>query len=69
MSLLSDFSRSKAAVVSLRLVGSVAGNFPDKCPGLPKTGISARLAHAEDDDADDRLDEDLHRSHRLNWAR
>ena len=39
---------------SLHLVRSVAGNFLDKAPGVPKAGISAMLAHA-DDETDDRL--------------
>ena len=39
---------------SLHLVRSVAGNFLDKTPGVPKAGISAMLAHA-DEETDDRL--------------
>jgi hypothetical protein len=39
---------------SLHLVRSVAGNFLDNAPGVPKTGISAMLAHA-DEETDDRL--------------
>ena len=39
---------------SLHLVRSVAGNFLDNCPGVPKAGISAMLAHA-DEETDDRL--------------
>jgi hypothetical protein len=39
---------------SLHLVRSVAGNFLDNCEGVPKSGISAMLAHA-DDEKDDRL--------------
>ena len=30
------------------------GNFLDNCPGVPKAGISAMLAHA-DEETDDRL--------------
>jgi hypothetical protein len=40
---------------SLHLVRSVAGNYLDAAPGVPKAGISAMLAHADDDDVDDRL--------------
>jgi hypothetical protein len=39
---------------SLHLVRSVAGNFLDNAPGVPKAGISAMLAHA-DEETDDRL--------------
>jgi hypothetical protein len=39
---------------SLHLVRSVAGNFLDNAPGVPKAGISAMLAHA-DEEKDDRL--------------
>jgi hypothetical protein len=39
---------------SLHLVRSVAGNFLDNCTGVPKSGISAMLAHA-DEEKDDRL--------------
>lgn len=39
---------------SLHLVRSVAGNFLDAAPGVPKSGISAMLAHA-DEAVDDRL--------------
>ena len=40
---------------SLHLVRSVAGNYLDGAPGVPKAGISAMLAHVDDDDSDDRL--------------
>ncbi|CUT14547.1 hypothetical protein BF49_5627 [Bradyrhizobium sp.] len=33
---------------------SVAGNYLDNAPGVPKAGISAMLAHA-DEETDDRL--------------
>jgi hypothetical protein len=39
---------------SLHLVRSVAGNYLDNVPGVPKAGISAMLAHA-DEKTDDRL--------------
>lgn len=39
---------------SLHLVRSVAGNYLDNAPGVPKSGISAMLAHA-DEETDDRL--------------
>jgi hypothetical protein len=39
---------------SLHLVRSVAGNYLDNAPGVPKAGISAMLAHA-DEETDDRL--------------
>ncbi|WP_038965604.1 hypothetical protein [Bradyrhizobium diazoefficiens] len=39
---------------SLHLVRSVAGNYLDAAPGVPKVGISAMLAHA-DEETDDRL--------------
>jgi hypothetical protein len=39
---------------SLHLVRSVAGNYLDNAPGVPKSGISGMLAHA-DEETDDRL--------------
>lgn len=39
---------------TLHLVRSVAGNFLDGAPGVPKAGISAMLAHA-DGETDDKL--------------
>jgi len=39
---------------SLHLVRSVAGNFLDNAPGVPKSGISGMLAHS-DEETDDRL--------------
>ena len=40
---------------SPHLVRSVAGNYLNSVPGLLKSGISAMLAHADDDEADNRL--------------